>query len=340
MFDYEYWDQKTVLITGGTGSFGKAFLNACLNSDAPVAEIRVFSRDEKKQHDMKVSIDGAMRNGYYKDGPRVKFIVGDVRDREAVDQAMDGVDCVFHAAALKHVPTGEFYPMEVVKTNIFGSNNVIESAIAHGVKKVVVLSTDKAVEATCAMGMAKGLMEKCALFRCFDSYTEICVTRFGNVMGSRGSVIPLFADQIRRGVPVTITDFSMYRYMMTMEQAIEQVVFAFEQGHTGDTIILNTKMASVADVAQAVWRLENPATTKPMPAYTLVGIRPGEKLRERLMTDEEVRYAYSNGKNIYIIPKVKLKPFQLDMDDPLLNPGVLSVDELMELIADSGVLEE
>ena len=330
-FDYEYWAGKTVLITGGTGSFGRAFLNACIRF-LPVGEVRIFSRDEKKQADIRASLK------YEKTDTQVKYIVGDVRDREAVDQAMVGVDYVFHEAALKHVATGEDFPMEVVKTNILGSNNVIESAIRNGVKKVVVLSTDKAVNPTCAMGMAKGLMEKCALARCNDSDTQICVTRFGNVMGSRGSAIPLFADQIRRGVPVTVTDTRMLRYMMSMSQAIELVGFAFEHGRNGETIVLNCPVASVFSIACAVSRALDP-TNKQIPAMTTIGIRPGEKMSESLMTDEELQFAYHHSGNIYVIPMTRCEENRISGDDPLLHPVVLSPEELAKIIIEQEVLE-
>ena len=329
LFDEEFWSEKKVLITGGTGSFGVAFLHECMMMIDNLAEVRVFSRDEKKQDDLRKMFPHE----------KVRFIIGDVRDRESVDKAMIGVDYVFHAAALKHVPTGENHPYETVKTNVIGSHNVIESAIANKVKKVVVLSTDKAVNPTCAMGMTKGLMEKCALARCEDSETDICVTRFGNVMGSRNSVIPLFAEQIRSGKVATITNPDMVRYMMTMSQAQRQVVFAFEHGRTGDTIVLDTPAADVMTVFRAVWKIVRPfddleAAKTP---YIVIGNRRGEKMIESLVTDEEREYALpinTRFGSVYCIPYHRnLQQFAFPD-----KPKMLTVEQLKTLILETGVL--
>lgn len=313
---YTVWDGSTVLITGGTGSFGKAFLKRC-EGLKQIDEIRVFSRDEKKQDDLRKRFTDK----------RIKFIIGDIRDRDAVDRAMKGVDYVFHAAALKHVPTGENWPYETVKTNVIGSNNVIESAIQHDVAKVVVLSTDKAVHPVCAMGMTKALMEKCALARCMDSHTSICVTRFGNVVGSRNSVIPLFIQQIKAGKPVTVTDYEMIRYMMTMDEAQDLVQFAFEHGSTGDTFVTNSKAASVRCIVDAL-----------MLEYGLVdvqviGARSGEKKIESMLSEEEI------GSEINLGPCWKVPYRRVRTDERFPQPTLMGHFELHTLLKKIGIFD-
>lgn len=272
---------KTLLITGGTGSFGSAVLRRFLDSD--IKEIRIFSRDEKKQDDM--------RHRYQND--KLKYYIGDVRERESIDRAMIGVDYVFNAAALKEVPSCEFFPMEAVKTNIFGTHNVIESAIAHGVKNVVVLSTDKAAYPINAMGMTKALDEKVAVAagRALgaNAATTICCTRYGNVMGSRGSVIPLWVDQIKRCLPITITDPNMTRFMMTLDEAVDLVIFAFQNAVNGDLFVQKAPAATLKVLAEALKSLY--ATINPDYGKTeikIIGTRHGEKLYETLVTSEEM----------------------------------------------------
>lgn len=279
---------KTLLITGGTGSFGNAVLRRFLNTD--IKEIRIFSRDEKKQDDMRHRLQN----------PKVKFYIGDVRDRQAVDNAMRGVDYVFSAAALKQVPSCEFFPMEAVRTNIIGTDNVLESAIQYGIKNVVVLSTDKAAYPINAMGMSKALMEKVAIAKGRalgnDADTTICSTRYGNVMASRGSVIPLWIDQIKSGKPITITDPNMTRYMMTLEDAVDLVLYAFENGCNGDLFVQKAPAATLEVLAKALKELYNADNE-----IKIIGTRHGEKLYETLVTREEMVKAIDMG-NYYRIP--------------------------------------
>jgi len=264
---------KVLLITGGTGSFGNAVLRRFLNSD--IKEIRIFSRDEKKQDDMR----HALQN------PKVKFYIGNVRDKSSVDIAMRGVDYVFAAAALKQVPSCEFFPMEATRTNVIGTGNVLESAIEHGVENVVVLSTDKAAYPINAMGISKALMEKVAISKGRElgegAATTICCTRYGNVMCSRGSVIPLFIDQIRAGNPITITDPNMTRFLMNLDEAVDLVMFAFEHANPGDLFIQKSDASTIGDLAKAVQQLFGDTGTN------IIGTRHGEKLFETLMTREE-----------------------------------------------------
>ncbi|MDI9244994.1 polysaccharide biosynthesis protein [Marinobacter sp. CHS3-4] len=268
------FSDKTVLITGGTGSFGHEVLNRLLLE--PVKEVRIFSRDELKQSEMRSKIKDS----------RVKFWLGDVRNRPVVDQVMSGVDLVFHAAALKQVPSCEFFPMEAVLTNVDGSNNVIESAISKSVEKVICLSTDKAVYPLNTMGMTKALMEKVARAtakRCYNDSTTICCVRYGNVMYSRGSVIPLFIEQIKKGGPITITDPEMTRFLLPLSDAIGLVLFAFENGSQGDIFIKKAPAATVGDIAevlQDIMGIEVPVK--------VLGMRHGEKLHETLATREEI----------------------------------------------------
>ncbi|QIL39206.1 polysaccharide biosynthesis protein [Pedobacter sp. HDW13] len=277
---------KTLLITGGTGSFGSAVLQRFLHTDH-FNEIRIFSRDEKKQDDM--------RNQLKND--KLKFYIGDVRDQASIDRAMHGVDYVFHAAALKQVPSCEFFPIEATKTNVFGTQNVISAAIANKVKKVICLSTDKAAYPINAMGISKALMEKVAIAASRDSTeTVVCLTRYGNVMASRGSVIPLFLKQIQSNLPLTITDPKMTRFLMSLEDAVDLVLFAFEHGNPGDLFVNKAPAGTIGDLAQALKEL-----CKANNEIHVIGTRHGEKLYETLCTREEMVKAEDMGE-FYRIP--------------------------------------
>lgn len=276
-----------LLITGGTGSFGNAVLRHLL-SNADFAEIRVFSRDEKKQDDMRKRYSNL----------KLKFYLGDVRDERSVAAAMRGVDYVFHAAALKQVPSCEFYPMQAVRTNVLGTENVMDAALAAGVKRVVCLSTDKAVYPINAMGISKAMMEKVAIAKARESdTTTICVTRYGNVMASRGSVIPLFVEQIRAGQALTITDPAMTRFMMTLNDAVDLVLYAFEHGNPGDIFVQKAPAATIGTLTEALKVLLN------VPAHQVntIGTRHGEKLYETLLSREEMVAAVDLG-NYYRVP--------------------------------------
>ena len=280
---------RTLLITGGTGSFGNAVLRRLLASD--LKEIRIFSRDEKKQDDMRKK---------YQD-PKLKFYIGDVRDPRCVASSMRGVDFCFHAAALKQVPSCEFYPMEAVRTNILGTENVLEAAIATGVKRVVCLSTDKAVYPINAMGISKAMLEKVMVAtsrNLEETNTVICGTRYGNVMASRGSVIPLFVDQVVAGHPITITDPNMTRFMMTLEDAVDLVVYAFRNGHNGDIFVQKAPAATIKVLTQAILELMN----RPEHEVQEIGTRHGEKLYESLLTREELAAAEDLGEYFRIPP--------------------------------------
>jgi len=268
-------NDKTIMVTGGTGSFGNAFIEAVLKKYAP-KKIVIFSRDEKKQHDMRLKFNNSL----------FRFFIGDVRDRDAVFQAMKEVDYVFHAAALKQVPSCEFFPIEAVKTNILGANNVLDAAEACGVKKMIVLSTDKAVYPINAMGMSKALMEKLMIARSLAprSETVFCGVRYGNVMYSRGSVIPLFVDQIKAGKPLTVTNYQMTRFLLPLATAVQLVLFALEKGQSGDILVKKAPASTMKDLAQAcvnIFRVKNEIKE--------VGIREGEKLvtQEELIASEE-----------------------------------------------------
>jgi len=281
---------KTLLITGGTGSFGNAVLKRFLNTD--IGEIRIFSRDEKKQDDMRKELKS----------DKLKFYIGDVRDLASVKNAMHGVDYVFHAAALKQVPSCEFFPLEAVKTNVLGTDNVLSGAIEMGVKKVICLSTDKAAYPINAMGISKAMMEKVfvAKAKTVDSNrTLICGTRYGNVMASRGSVIPLFIDQIKNGQPLTVTDPSMTRFLMSLEEAVELVVFAFQNAEAGDIMVQKSPASTIGDLAQAVKELFNADNE-----IKVIGTRHGEKLYETLLTKEEHVVAKDMG-GFYRVPADK-----------------------------------
>ncbi|MDT3369929.1 MAG: polysaccharide biosynthesis protein [Bacteroidota bacterium] len=279
---------KILLITGGTGSFGNAVVKRFADSD--IREIRIFSRDEKKQDDMR----------HHMQNPKLKFYIGDVRDRKSVDGAMMGVDYVFHAAALKQVPSCEFFPIQAVRTNILGTENVLESAVFYGVKRVVVLSTDKACYPINAMGISKAMMEKVAIAKGrslgVDARTTICCTRYGNVMGSRGSVIPLWIDQLKEGGELTITDPNMTRFMMTLEDAVDLVVYAFRHGENGDLFVQKAPAATLELLAKALIDLY-----KSDAVIRIIGTRHGEKLYETLVTREEMAKSEDHG-NYFRIP--------------------------------------
>jgi len=282
------FNNKTLLITGGTGSFGNAVLNRFI--DSKIKEIRIFSRDEKKQDDMRNRINN----------PKVKFFIGDVRDISSINHAMAGVDYVFHAAALKQVPSCEFFPMEAVQTNIIGTQNLINSAIRYQVKKVIVLSTDKAVYPINAMGISKAMMEKIMIASSRDltgsSNTIICGTRYGNVMASRGSVIPLFIKQIKNGESITITDPEMTRFMMTLEDAVDLVIFAFKHGENGDIFVQKAPAAKIKTLANSILKLYGSKNK-----VHIIGTRHGEKLYEALVNREDMAKA-EDLKNYYRIP--------------------------------------
>ena len=278
---------KILLITGGTGSFGNAVLRRFINTD--IKEIRIFSRDEKKQDDMRHSLQN----------PKVKFYIGNVRDKRSVDNAMRGVDYIFHAAALKQVPSCEFFPIEAVNTNVLGTQNVLDSAVEFGVKNVVVLSTDKAAYPINAMGISKAMMEKVAIAKARtseDTDTTICCTRYGNVMASRGSVIPLFIDQLIAGKDLTLTDPNMTRFMMTLDDAVDLVLYAFEHGKSGDLFVQKAPAATIEVLAKALVDLY-----KVNSKIRVIGTRHGEKLYETLVTREEMAKSQDMG-NYFRIP--------------------------------------
>ena len=268
---------KTLLITGGTGSFGNAVLSRFLDTD--IKEIRIFSRDEKKQHDMRVQYNNS----------KIKFYIGDVRNYNSIEMAMRGVDYVFQAAALKQVPSCEFFPIEATNTNVMGTDNVIRAAVSNSVKNVICLSTDKAAYPINAMGITKALMEKVAVAASRnipDDTTKVCLTRYGNVMASRGSVIPFFIEQIKNGNPITVTDPNMTRYLMSLEEAVDLVLFAFKNGNQGDLFVQKAPASTIGDLAQAIkelFKADNPVK--------IIGTRHGEKLYETLCTREEMAKA-------------------------------------------------
>lgn len=285
---------KTLLITGGTGSFGNAVLNRFLQTD--IGEIRIFSRDEKKQDDMRHEFQAKMPDV----AEKIKFYIGDVRDLASVKNAMHGVDYIFHAAALKQVPSCEFFPLEAVKTNVFGTDNVLTAAIEEGVKNVVCLSTDKAAYPVNAMGTSKAMMEKVIVAKSrtvSPEKTKICCTRYGNVMCSRGSVIPLWIDQIRAGNPITITEGSMTRFIMSLDEAVDLVLFAFENGVSGDILVQKAPACTIQTQAEAVCELFGGDKSK----IKVIGIRHGEKMYETLLTNEECAHAVDLG-NFYRVP--------------------------------------
>ena len=282
---------KTLFITGGTGSFGNAVLNRFLKTD--IGEIRIFSRDEKKQDDMRHEFQAKMPEV----ADKISFYIGDVRDLASVKNAMHGVDYIFHAAALKQVPSCEFFPMEAVRTNVIGTDNVLTAAIEEGVKSVICLSTDKAAYPVNAMGITKALEERVAVAKSrTTTATKICCTRYGNVMCSRGSVIPLWIEQIKQGNPITITEPSMTRFIMSLDEAVDLVLFAFENGVNGDILVQKAPACTIETLAKAVTELFNPKTE-----IKVIGIRHGEKLYETLLTNEECANAIDMG-DFYRVP--------------------------------------
>ena len=321
--------EKTLLITGGTGSFGQAVLQRFLETE--VKEIRIFSRDEKKQDDM--------RRRYQ--NPKIKYFLGDVRDLDSIRAALYGVDCIFHAAALKQVPSCEFFPMEAVKTNVIGTDNLLTAAIEAGVSKVVCLSTDKAAYPINAMGTSKAMMEKVFVAKSRTvpaTKTLICGTRYGNVLCSRGSVVPLFIEQIKAGRPLTLTEPSMTRFIMTLEEAVELVLFAFEHAQSGDIFVRKAPACTISSLAQAVraiFRVENHTE--------IIGIRHGEKMYETLLTNEECARSMDMG-DFYRVPAdnrdLNYAPYFTDGDQQRKvlseytsdNTRQLAVEELVEVL--------
>ena len=281
--------EKILLITGGTGSFGNAFLDRILNTD--VGEIRIFSRDEKKQDDMRKK---------YK-STKIKFYIGDIRDFSSINNALRGVDFIFHAAALKQVPSCEFYPLEAVKTNILGTENLLEAAINNNVKKVICLSTDKAVYPINAMGLSKAMMEKVILAKAKTSNTKICITRYGNVMSSRGSVIPLFLKQIKSNEPITITDPNMTRFMMTLEEAVELVMYAFKNVQSSEIFVKKAPATKIATLAEGIKKL----LRVPNHPIKIIGTRHGEKFYESLLGREERLNASENEDYFKVSPDLR-----------------------------------
>lgn len=323
------FDNKVLMITGGTGSFGNTVLNRFLDTD--VKEIIVFSRDEKKQEDMRIALNN----------PKVKFYIGDVRNYDSIHRAMSGVDFVFHAAALKQVPSCEFYPMEAVQTNVLGTDNVLNAAIANNVQRVVVLSTDKAVYPINAMGISKAMAEKVMIARSRtirEGGTVLCATRYGNVMASRGSVIPLFIEKIKAGMPLTITDPKMTRFLMSLEDSVDLVLHAFEHGQQGDLFVQKAPASTIGDLARALKELFDRDS-----ALKIIGTRHGEKLYESLVSREEMAKAYDNGK-YYRVPAdnrdlnydkfiLEGQPEANDVDDYTShNTEQLSVAQIRELL--------
>lgn len=305
---------KTLMITGGTGSFGNTVLKHFLDSE--LSEIRIFSRDEKKQDDMRHDIQAK----HPELAGKVKFYIGDVRNMRSVEDAIHGVDYLFHAAALKQVPSCEFFPMEAVRTNVEGTDNVLHAAVAAGVERIVCLSTDKAAYPINAMGISKAMMEKVikANARNAAGKTTICCTRYGNVMCSRGSVIPLFIDKIKAGEPITVTDPNMTRFMMNLDEAVALVMFAFEHGEPGDLFIQKSDASTIGDLAKAVQQLFGDTGTK------IIGTRHGEKLYETLMTNEERLRSVDMGNYFRVVP-----------DDRDLNYDKFFVDGQVNTMADS-----
>ncbi len=287
-----HFTNKTLLITGGTGSFGNAVLNRFLQTD--IGEIRIFSRDEKKQDDMRHEFQVRMPEV----AEKISFYIGDVRDLASVKNAMHGVDYIFHAAALKQVPSCEFFPVEAVKTNVLGTDNVLTAAIEAGVKNVVCLSTDKAAYPVNAMGTSKAMMEKVIVAKArTTTTTKICCTRYGNVMCSRGSVIPLWIDQIRHGNPITLTEPTMTRFIMSLDEAVDLVLFAFEHGQSGDILVQKAPACTIQTLAEAVCNLFGGDKNQ----IKVIGIRHGEKMYETLLTKEECAHAVDMG-NFYRVP--------------------------------------
>lgn len=331
------FQNRVLMITGGTGSFGNALVNRLLDSD--VDEIRIFSRDEKKQEDMRIALAN----------DKLKFYIGDVRNYDSLDQAMHGVDYVFHAAALKQVPSCEFYPMEAVRTNVLGAENLMNSAVANGVKRIVVLSTDKAVYPINAMGLSKAMMEKLMVAKSRmrgDHRTILCATRYGNVMASRGSVIPLFVDQIKTGKPLTITDPNMTRFLMSLEDSVDLVLHAFEHAQQGDILVQKSPASTLGDLAHALMDLFNADNE-----ISIIGTRHGEKLYESLLSREEMARAEDMGR-YYRVPAddrdlnykkyfVEGKKLVSEMDDYTShNTQRLDIGQVKELLLQLRFIKE
>ena len=333
---------KTLLITGGTGSFGNAVLNRFLNTD--IGEIRIFSRDEKKQDDMRHEFQARMPEV----ADKISFYIGDVRDINSVKNAMHGVNYIFHAAALKQVPSCEFFPIEAVKTNVLGTENVLQAAIDEGVETVICLSTDKAAYPVNAMGTSKAMMEKVIVAKSrTTTKTKICCTRYGNVMCSRGSVIPLWIDQIRNGNPITLTEPTMTRFIMSLEEAVDLVLFAFEYGESGDILVQKAPACTIQTQAEAVCELFGGKKED----IKVIGIRHGEKMYETLLTNEECAHAIDMG-NFYRVPcdkrglnydkyftegnteRTKLSEFNSN------NTRLLTLEETKEKIASLAYIQE
>lgn len=334
--------EKTLMITGGTGSFGNVVLKRFLETD--IKEIRIFSRDEKKQDDMRHEFQSIMPDV----ADKIKFYIGDVRDLESCKNAIRGVDYVFHAAALKQVPSCEFFPMEAVKTNVIGTDNVLTAAIDEGVEAVICLSTDKAAYPINAMGMSKAIEEKVAIAKSRNSgKTKICCTRYGNVMCSRGSVIPLWIDQIKSGNPITITEPSMTRFIMSLEEAVDLVLFAFEHGENGDLLIKKSPACTIQTQAEAVADLFGGEKED----IKIIGIRHGEKMYETLLTNEECEKAIDMG-DFYRVPadnrSLNYDQFFVDGDESRNtltefnsnNTRMLTVEETKEKIAALDYIQE
>jgi UDP-N-acetylglucosamine 4,6-dehydratase len=330
---------KIVLIYGGTGSFGHAFIDRIIKSQDAPKEIRVFSRDEKKQDDMRKLYNSN----------KIKFVIGDVRDLSSVDSVSKKVDFVFHAAALKQVPSCEFYPMEAVKTNIIGTDNILKSSINNKVKKVICLSTDKAVYPINAMGISKAMMEKVAISKSLlnDSSTKICVTRYGNVMGSRGSVIPLLIKKIEKLEPLTVTDMKMSRFMMTMDDALDLVIHAFKKGKNGELFVKKTPAATMRVLTEAILQLKKKNKKYPI---KIIGFRHGEKMHETLLNKEDMMSAKEtsgyfivspdtrdlNYENFFTIGKSNISDHK---DYTSENSQCLSVAEMKKLLIKSKILK-
>jgi len=333
MIDMDIFKNKTLLITGGTGSFGNAILKRLISTE--IAEIRIFSRDEKKQDDMRKRFSN----------PKLKFYIGDVRDKSSVLEAINGVDFILHAAALKQVPSCEFYPMEAVKTNILGTENVLNAAIQHGVEKIVCLSTDKAVYPINSMGISKAMMEKVAVSASrTTSNSTICITRYGNVMASRGSVIPLFVEQIINGRPITITDPEMTRFMMTLDDAVDLVLHAFRNGKSGEIFVQKSPATTIGILAETLIRVLGVSNH---PIHT-IGTRHGEKLYEVLLSREEMSCAVSLNEYYSIPPDLRDLNYEkfIDYGDPAISNAVeynshntdrLGVQEVANLLKKIGL---
>ena len=333
---------KTLMITGGTGSFGNAVLNRFLRTD--IGEIRIFSRDEKKQDDMRHEFQAKMPEV----AEKIKFYIGDVRDLQSVRGAMSGVDYIFHAAALKQVPSCEFFPMEAVRTNVIGTDNVLMAAIEFGVESVICLSTDKAAYPINAMGITKAIEEKVAVAKSrMSGKTKICCTRYGNVMCSRGSVIPLWIDQIKNGNPITLTEPKMTRFIMSLEEAVDLVLFAFEHGENGDLLIQKAPACTIQTQAEAVCELFGGKKED----IKVIGIRHGEKMYETLLTNEECAKAVDMG-NFYRVPAdnrgLNYDKYFKDGDEKRNtltefnsnNTRLLNVEETKEKIASLSYIQE